>query len=173
VQTAKSAAAQVGSEVTKVLPLVSAATAAADALMPADAVLITGVSSTVEAALTELAALCNTYATNPSDTVWQSIVASVNTLVTQGATGLLNAAKITDPASRATALTVLGAVQTGLLIIDGLIQTTQTTTQNATAAQARLVKLREIEPYLNHQMVEEATGHSFKVVYNYETSLGY
>ena len=169
----KTVVAQIGAEIPKVLPMVQAATTAADLLLPGDALLVSGVSATVQAGLTELAALCNTYAASPSDSVWQSIQATISSLINSGAGALLDAAKITDPASRQTATAVLGALQTALLIIDSIVQNAQTKTQIKASASLRAVKLRQIEPYLDRSMVARETGHSFPVAYGYETALGF
>ncbi len=172
----KDTVARIGAEIPKFQPLITAAAGVADLVLPSEAVLITGVTATVEAGLTTLAALCNTYAANPTDSVWQSIVSLVEQLEQQGATGILDAAHITNPTSRALAQSALGALQTLLLIIDGYVQQARTPAANAAAAHARLIKLREIAPLLDRSdrdQVEEATGHSFPVVFAYESALGF
>jgi hypothetical protein len=171
--TAKSVAARIGGEIPKVLPLVAVLSSVASGLLPAEAPLVASVSGTVQASLVQLAALCNTYASAPSAGVWDSIVATVNTLVNSGSGALLDAAHIADPHSRELAQAALGALQTLLLVIDGFVQTAQTKAQNKATAQARVVKLRQIEQYLNHREVEEATGYRFNRVMSYETALGF
>ena len=169
----KVAVGLIGAEIPKIQPLITAASATADLIMPADALLITGVTATVQTGLTALAALCDQYAQNPTDSVWQSIVYLVEQLEQQGASAILNAAHITNPTSRAEAQAVLGTLQTALLIIDGFVQQARTPAQNQTAAHARLIKLEQVAPWLDRPMVEQATGHSFEVLVAFETAQGF
>ncbi len=169
----KQAVGLIGAEIPKIQPLITAASATADLILPADALLITGVTATVQTGLTALASLCNQYAQNPTDSAWQSIVYMVEQLEQQGASAILNAAHINNPTSRAEAQAVLGALQTALLIIDGFVQQARTPAQNQAAAQARLIKLEQIAPWLDRPMVEQATGHSFGLVVRYETAQGF
>lgn len=172
-QTVKAAVAEIGVEIPKLQPLITAASATADVVLPAEAPLITLVTATTQLALATLAKLCDEYAASPSDSIWQSIVAVITELEANGAEAILNAAHIVNPQSRAIAQAALGALQTAILLLDGVVQHTRTPAENAAAAQARIVKLSELAPYLDHRQVEEATGHSFQAVVGYETALGY
>ena len=168
----KQAAAEIGADIPKIQPYIVSAAALAATLDPVAAPIVTVVTATVQAGLTELAALCNSYAASPTDSVWQSIVATVNTLVNSGGNALLDAAKIVDPDSRAKALLVLGALQTALLLIDGVVQRTQSKAQTTAMLSERTYRLQQIAPYLDRQQVAAETGYSFDAVMQYELNLG-
>lgn len=172
-QAVKSAVAEIGTEIPKLQPLITAAAATADLVLPDEAFLITGVTTTVQLALATLGKLCVEYAAAPSDSVWQSIIAVITELEANGANAILDAARITNPQSRALAQAALGALQTAILLLDGVVQRTRTSVQNAVAAQARTVKLSQIQPFLDRSQIEQATHAPFEAVMRYETALGY
>ena len=88
-------------------------------------------------------------------------------------TGLLDAARITDPDTRQRATIALGAMQTALLLIDGIVQRAQTTQQVQTSAALRTFRLEQVRPYLDQQLVARETGYSFDQVMGYETQMGF
>jgi hypothetical protein len=145
-------------------------------LAPADALLITVGQSAFDAAAAALKVACATYAATPNDGTLASVRSTLEQLLSLNADQFLAAAKISNPTSVASAKVAIAGVRTILLLMDGLFQTTQTTAQNVTTAQARNLKLKELEPFLSSrdkQQIEMATGHNFKTVMAYETSLGF
>lgn len=144
--------------------------------VPADATLIQAGESSFDASVTELKALCSMYAATPNTGTLASIQSALQQLLTTNASQFLAASNISNPVSVAAAKTAIAGVRVVLLLMDGVIQTTQTPAQTTASAQARVLKLKEIEPYLtasDKQRVEEATGHSFRTVYDYETAHGF
>jgi hypothetical protein len=145
-------------------------------LAPADALLISAVQATFDSAAAALKVACALYAATPNAGTLASVRSTLEQLLSLNADQFIAAGKISNPASIATAKVAIAGVRTILLLMDGLFQTTQTTAQNAAIAHARNLKLKELEPFLNHQdknKIELATGHNFKTVMFYETSLGY
>lgn len=145
-------------------------------LAPADALLITVGQSAFDGAAAALKVACVAYASTPNNGTLASVRATLEQLLSLNADQFIAAGKISNPASIATVKVAIAGVRTILLLMDGLFQTTQTTAQNVATAQARNLKLKELEPFLNSQdrnKIEVATGHNFKTVMFYETSLGY
>jgi hypothetical protein len=172
----KDAVAQIANAIPTVQPYIATASAVAQTLDPGAALLINGATTVVQTALTQLQVLLTAYAQSPSATAWGSIVDAINVIVNQNATALLDAAHIVDPASRARAVAVLGAVQTALLLIYAIVQRVHdATTQTQVKAQAatRAVKMSQIRDYLDRQQVERALGVSFDRALAYETAQGF
>jgi len=145
-------------------------------LAPADAVIVNLAMPIVDADLVSIKNLCATYAATPNNGTLASIKSTIEAMLSQNADQFLAANKITDPKSVASVKVALAGFRTILLLMDGVLQTTQTPVQNAAAAQARTMKLKELEPFLNQQdkqKIELATGHSFHTVMAYEESLGF
>jgi hypothetical protein len=169
----KQAVANIGADIPKVQPYITVAAGVAEGLDPAASVIIVAANTAVQAGLTQLAQLCTAYAAAPSTSTWQSIVAAVTSVVGANETALLNALKVVDPDSRAKATTVIGSIQTALLLIQTAVQAVQGASQNAAMAAAEPMTVAQMSPYLNRPLVEQATGHSFEVAIRYETAQGF
>lgn len=172
----KNAAATIANDIPTVETYISTAATVAATLEPGVGLIITGANAVVNTALTEIGVLLKAYADAPSPTTWGSIVEAVNTIVNTNASALLTAMQISDPASRARAIEVMGAIQTALLLLYTVIQNVTDSATKATVkaqAVARTVKLSQYKDALDKHQVEVATGHSFNVAYNYEVSLGF
>jgi hypothetical protein len=168
---------QVVQDIANVLPTLRAdidiASQVAQTLDPAATLIIVPVTAAVDAGVTQLQLLCTAYAQSGDPTILASINTALNTYLNQNAAALLDAAKITDPQSRATALRIMGAIQTALQLIYGIYQKIQSKAQVKATAEMRTYKLRDIAPYLDHVEVAQQTGHSFEVAMNYEMAQGF
>lgn len=145
-------------------------------LAPADALLITAVQTTFDSAAAALKIACALYAATPNNGTLASVRAALEQMLSLNADQFIAAAKISNPASIASVKVAIAGVRTILLLMDGLFQTTQTAAANTATAQARNLKLKELEPFLtqqDRQKIEVATGHNFRIVMAYETSLGF
>jgi hypothetical protein len=126
--------------------------------------------------LNELQTLCNQYNATPNASIFTSITTLVDTIVTQGDSALLASSQITDPTSKAQATAVIGALDTILHVIDGYLQTAQSTAQVKATAARRQVKLKQISMYFNQDELNKAAsaeGYTGAQVLQYETSLGF
>jgi hypothetical protein len=126
--------------------------------------------------LNELETLCKQYETTPSTSVYSSILTLVDSLVTQGDSALLAAANITDPTTKAQATAALGSLDTILHMIDGYLQTTQTSAQIQATVARRAIKLKQVSPYFDHAALDKAAAQYHMTgdqVLDYETSLGF
>jgi len=146
-------------------------------LDPKDAVLIEGVTAMVNNGLKELQTLTAAYTANPSESTWKNIVALVDSIVTNGDAALLQAAKISDPASQVKATTIIGALDAALHIIDGWVASTQTPAQASATAAARTTKLQSVVRYWSQQdkdrVAREMGARDFNTVFQQATALGY
>jgi hypothetical protein len=106
--------------------------------------------------LAELQQLCAQYTAQPNKNAFQSIVNLVDKLVTEGDTALLDAAAIKNVQTRSSVTAAIGALDTILHVVDGYVQSTQSTAQVKATAQRRQVKLRQISMYLDLPIIGHA-----------------
>lgn len=145
-------------------------------LDPAAALPVAGVIAIVDPALIQLQLLCNTYAQTSDPTLLGSINQLFNTLLNQSATSILDAAKIVNPQSRATALRVLTAIQIALQLAYTIYAHIQSKAQVKLTASMRSYKLKEIEPYMtthDRERIEVATGYNATTALAYATHQGF
>ncbi len=143
---------------------------------PQDAALIFAGQAAFDAAKAALIVAGNAYLATPNNGTLASVRTALETVLSRNADQFLAAARISNPISLAAAKAGIVAVREVLLLMDGALQTTQSTATNIATAQARTLKLKDIAPWVDQagrDKVEQATGHSYRMVYSYETSLGY
>ena len=143
---------------------------------PQDALLITAGEASFDAAFAALKVAADAYVATPNNGALASVRAALENVLAVNADQFLAAAKIHNPVSLAAAKAAIVGVREVLLLMDGALQTTQTTATNVATAQARTLKLKDVAPWVDEagrDRVEAATGHSYRAVYSYETSLGY
>lgn len=168
----KQAVATIGADIPKVQPYITVAAGVAESLDPTASVIIIAANAAVQAGLSQISQLCAAYVAAPTDSTWQSIVAAVTSVVGANETALLNALKVVDEDSRAKAVSVIGAIQTTLLLIQTAVQAVQSQSQNAAMVAAQPMTVAQMAPYLDRVQVEQATGYSFASVVSYETAQG-
>jgi hypothetical protein len=173
VENSKQVVSQIAAQIPAALSVVALATAAASGIDPGASLLITATSSTVQVGLSELKVLCDAYAQSPSATALASINDALNKVLNANADALLSALHIVDPLSKTAALAALGLLQGALQLLYGILQRVQTKAQVTATAAMRTYKLRDVAPYLDHQQVEQATGHSFSTCLQYEEAQGF
>jgi hypothetical protein len=160
-------------EITSAVDIVSSVVAT---LAPADAALINAGQSTFNAAAAELLAAENAYVATPNAGTLASVNTVLQTLLTANANQFLAAAHISDPGSVAIAKAAISGVRVLLLLIDGLLTPVLPASTVTADNAAQPIHLRDIEPYVDaasKQRVEVATGHSYRVVYDYATAQGF
>lgn len=175
-QDAKQVVQQIADAIPTVQADVNVAASIIATIDPAAAPIVAGIVAIAGPALTQLRVLCNTYATTADPTVLGSINEALNTLLNTSATSLLDAAKIVDPVSRATALRILSAIQTALLLVYSIYQRVQTKAQVKATAALRTYKLSDVAALMNEDdrtMVVQQTGRSFDTALQYELAQGF
>ena len=103
-----------------------------------------------------LVAVAKDYLANPNATTLGKLQNAVVALEQQVSSALLSAAKITNPATQKFVLNAINAVATIVLAILALVQSVSSKVAVARMAQDSKIKLAQVEPYLNRNMVEES-----------------
>jgi hypothetical protein len=118
-------------------------------LAPADAPVFAAATAGFDAASTLLVAQAKAYLANPSASVLAQMQAQVVTLQQQVNTALLQAARITDPASQQHAMAAVQAVAVVASAILALVQSVSSKAQVARMAAQSTIKLAEVRPFLD------------------------
>lgn len=174
--TSKQAIALVGNAIPTIKADIDIAANVITMLDPAATLIVAGAVAIADPALVTLQALCNTYATTSDPTVLGSINETLNKLLNQSAASILDAAKITNPESRATALRVLTAIQIALQLAYTIYQNVQSKAAITQTASMRTFKLKEIAPYLtdtDRDRIETATGYDAHTAIAYAQAQGF
>ena len=128
-----------------------------------------------QADLTALSSLCNDYATTPDATVFGQIGGTVDKLVAESDGALLQVLAIKDPVTRERLQLAIAGFDAIIHTIDGLVQTTQSTTAVAAKAHARAIKLRQVAASWSEQdraAVARAFGTNFDLLLQRESGFG-
>jgi hypothetical protein len=118
-------------------------------LDPADAPIFTAATVGFDAASNILVAQARAYLANPTAPVLQQLQAAVVAFQQQVNASLLQAAKITNPASQAQVLNAINAVATVVIAMMALVQSVSSKVQLAQMAAQSTIKLVAVEPYLD------------------------
>jgi len=172
-ENSRQVVAQIAAQIPVAQTVVATAAAAAEGIDPAAALLIATTANTVQVALAALQTLCTAYAQTQDASVLASITAAINALLNTNAAALLDAAHLTDPTSRSIALTAIGTLHTALLLISVILQKSQSPSQIAATAAARTYKLRDVAPFLDRHLIEQASGMNFDTALRYEEGQGF
>lgn len=130
----------------------------------------------IQTDLKALVTLCDTYTAHPSDSVWQQIVTSVDALVTEGDTALMQLAGVKSDDSQKAAIAALASLDALLHTIDGFVQSTETPGQVKATAFRRTVKLQTISQYWadrDKERIAVALGHAYPELYSLEIERGF
>jgi hypothetical protein len=114
---------------------------------------LTGVGAVISNDLATLKSLCDQYEAGASASVYDSIVKLIDQIVTEGDSAVLQASGIKDQKSQAAVTAVLGGLDTILHVIDGYIQSTQTTAQIKATASKRTIKLNQVRSAWNRGLL--------------------
>ncbi len=129
-------------------------------LAPSDAPIFAAATVGFDAASNLLASQAKAYLANPSATLLAQMQAQVTALQQQVNAALLEAARITDPASRQHALAAIQGVATIVLAILALVQSVSSKTAVAQMASQSTIKLAAVRPYLDEgKAAELVAGH--------------
>lgn len=171
---------QVAQDMLNAIPVIQASIdTAATVAVGIDPLLLPAVTAALAIATpaaNQIKILLAQYVASTSPTILGSINDVVTSVLNSSAASLLDAAKITDPQSRATAIRLIGAIQTAYLLFYAIYQKIQTKAQVKATANARAYKLRDIAPYLDdgaRQTVTARTGYSFHAALSYEMAQGF
>jgi hypothetical protein len=130
----------------------------------------------IVAGIKEVEVLVTAYQANPSQSAFDQIVKAFNEVIATSEDQLLSASQITDQNSRKEAVAILGSLNATLLVIDGYVQATQTTTQVKATAHTRKAKLERLQSLINIQYMDQkfkVQGHSYQQYYAHETAMGF
>jgi hypothetical protein len=149
----------VAQEIVNWTPMLQSAVATVDTsvgiLDPAAAPILAVATVGFDAASNVLVAQAEAYLANPNATVLAQLQTAVVTFQQQVNTALLEAAKITNPASQQHALTAINAVGTAVNAILALVTQVSTKAQIAQMAAASTVKLAVVMPLLNRDQAAQ------------------
>jgi hypothetical protein len=147
------AASTVAQDIVNWTPALQSAVATVDStasiLAPPDAPIFAAATAGFDAASNLLVAQAKAYLANPSAGVLAQLQAQIVAFQQQVNAGLLQAARIVNPASQQHALTVIQGVATIVSAILSLIQSVSGKTQLALMASGSSIKLAAVQPYLN------------------------
>jgi hypothetical protein len=118
-------------------------------LAPQDAPIFTAATTGFDAASNLLVAQAKAYLANPSASTLAQMQAQVVTFQQQVNVALLQAAKITDPASEQHALAAIQGVATIVSAILALVQSVSSKAAVAQMAAQSTIKLAQVRPYLD------------------------
>jgi hypothetical protein len=118
-------------------------------LDPADAPIFTAATVGFDAASNILVAQARAYLANPTAPVLQQLQAAVVAFQQQVNASLLQAARITNPASQTQVLNAINAVATVVIAMMALVQSISSKVQLAQMAAQSTIKLVAVEPYLD------------------------
>ncbi len=127
-----------------VIQLAQAGASIATAFAPQDAPQIQQTMATITNGSDQLQQLCQQYTANPNNTTWQSIVSTLDSVVTAGDQQLLDALKISNPNSRQQATVVLSALDAALHVLDAYASQALPAKQVQAKAMARKAKLQAV-----------------------------
>ncbi len=170
------AVGKIANYIPAVIALNSVVSTAVAALDPVDAVLVMGVTATVNNGLQQLQALCATYTANPNATAWQNIVSLVDSVVVNGDAALLQASRISNPNSKLAVTASLAALDAGLHIIDAFVSQTQTKADLQQRAANREIKLAQVVQYWDQQerdRVARSLDTDWNTAYGSAVALGF
>jgi hypothetical protein len=121
----------------------------ASLLAPADAPVFAAATVGFDAASNLLVAQAKAYLANPTASVLAGLQAQVVTFQQQVNAALLQAAKVTDPASQAHVLNAINAVGTVVTAILALVESASSKTAVARMAAQSTIKLAAVQPFLD------------------------
>lgn len=127
-----------------VIQLAQAGASIAAAFAPQDSPQIQQTMMTITNGADELQTLCKQYTANPNNTTWQSIVSTVDSIVSAGDEQLLDALKISNVQSRQQATVVLASLSAALHVLDAYISQALPAKQVQAKAAARKAKLHAV-----------------------------
>ncbi len=129
-----------------------------------------------KADVSALESLCNDYATSPDASVYGRIESTIDKLVGESDTALLQVLAIKDPDTRQRVQLALAGFDAIIHTIDGFVQTTETASAVAAKAQARGIKLRQVASAWSVQdrgAIARAFGTSYESLLSRESLLGF
>jgi hypothetical protein len=118
-------------------------------LAPADAPIFVAATAGFDVASDLLVAQAKAYLANPTASVLQQLQAAVVAFQQQVNASLLQAARITNPASQALVLNTINAVATVVLAILALVTSISSKVDKARMAAQSTIKLATVRPYLD------------------------
>lgn len=124
-------------------------------LAPADAPVFAAATAGIEGAITILDAQAKAYLANPKAGVLAQLQTAVVTAQQTINTALLNAAKITNPASQQHALAAINGVATIVTTILGLVESISSKSSVTTMAAASPVKVSQVRYLMDQQRLEQ------------------
>lgn len=127
-------------------------------LAPADAPIFTAATVGFDAASNLLVNQAKAYLANPSASLLAQIQAQIVTFQQQVNAGLLQVAKIVDPASQKHALAAVQAVATVASAIFALVQSISSKAALVQMAAHSNIKLAAVEPYLDRSQAAQAVA---------------
>jgi len=137
-------------------PALQSAVATADStaamLAPADAPIFAAATAGFDAASNLLVTQAKAYLANPTATVLVQLQAAVVAFEQQVNAALLQAARITNPASQKSVLNAINAVATVVLAILALVQSVSSKVAVARMAADSTIKLDSVKPYMDAEM---------------------
>lgn len=139
--------ALVGAQIPNAIAVEGVVAGIVETLSPGIAPVIVATNPLIVAGLTELKVLCDNYTADPSASIWASIVAVMDKLVTDGDTMLLSAARIVDPSTQAKVTGIISGLDALFHAIDGLVQSARPTSAVVATVNARKVKLALVAGY--------------------------
>ncbi len=170
------AASMIHAYLPTVVGLANDATAIAAGFDPEAAATLQAVNAKVQVDLQELETVSGAYAAAPSGSVWTSLGAAVDALVSDSDQGLLAVLAIKNPESQAKAKAALSAVDAAVHVLDGYLLAARTPDEAQAAAVQRTVKVQSVVRYWSPQdwqRVEMAFGARGDVLYEAEMRAGF
>ena len=128
-----------------------------------------------EADLNALTSLCNDYASSPSVSVYRKIEATVDRLVSESDSALLQVLAIKDASTRQRVQVAIAGFDALIHTIDGFVQMTQSSATVAAKAQSRAIKLDQVAGCWSEEdkaTVAHAFGYDFSSLLQHATRLG-
>jgi hypothetical protein len=127
-------------------------------LAPADGPIFVAATVGFDTASNLLVTQAKAYLANPTASLLAQIQSQIVAFQQQVNAGLLQAAKIVDPASQKHALSAVQAVATVVTAMLALIQSVSTKSAVARMAGQSSIKLAAVEPYLDHRQTAEVVA---------------
>jgi hypothetical protein len=149
--SAKTAAQDIVNWTPTLQSAVAAVDATASVLAPQGAAIFAAATVGFDAASNVIAAQAKAYLANPNATLLSELQTAVSTFQQSVNAAVLQAAKITDPASQQKALADIGAVGTIVNTILSVIVSVSGKAAVAQMASRSTIKLAQVQPYLNRQ----------------------
>jgi hypothetical protein len=156
---------QIAQNIVNWTPALQSAVAVADStaavLDPAAAPIIAAATVGFDAASNVLVAQAKAYLANPNAGILAQLQTAVVTFQQQVNTALLEAAKITNPASQKKALTDINAVGTVVNTILALVTSISGKSAVAQMASQSTVKLASVQPYMNRSQAAQLVARHY------------